>query len=220
MRTPEQVQTEVLAIQPAGFAWPEGDPDTYSAARWLGLANELSLAEASMESLLPQIDPRTAPDLLADYQRVLGPDPCRRDQLALTTEQQALLAFQRWTGAGGNYAGWFAAAGAAIGEAIGVIEYAPTVCGGTVCGQLSALVPVPANCDYTVVLPAREVTLPVCGSTVCGDTLGTFTPDLMACVFTTWGPLGRTAYFTYGTPLLLEYSDALMLGANTPLLLH
>ena len=220
MRTPEQVQIELLAILPTGFAWPEGDPDTYSAARWKGLANELSLAEGSMESLLPQIDPRTAPDLLADYQRVLGPDPCRRDQLALTTEQQGLLAFQRWTGAGGNYAGWFVAAAALIGETISIVEYAPTVCGGTVCGPTSALVPVPTNCDYTVVLPAREVTLPVCGSAVCGDTLGSFTPDLMACVFDTWGPLGRTAYFTYGVPLLLEYSDPLLLGSGNPLLLH
>lgn len=218
MRTPQQVQAEILALFHSGWAWPEGDPDTYTAARKLGLANELSLVESSMESMLPQIDPRTAPNLLSDYQRVLGPDPCKRDQLALTFTDQAALAFQRWTGTGGCYAGWFVAAAAAIGETIRVIEFAPSVCGATVCGEI--LCPPPENCNYLVVLPAARVTQAVCGAAQCGDLIGAFTPDLMECVFRTWGPLGRIAAFTYGTPLLLTYNNPLLLGAGDPLLLH
>jgi uncharacterized protein YmfQ (DUF2313 family) len=195
MRTPAQVQRELLGVMPDGFAWPEGDVDTYTAAGKIGLANELALVEASMEAMLPQVDPRSAPDLLADYQRVLGPDPCKRDQLSLSFSDQAALAFQRWTGAGGSYAGWFEQAAAAIGETVTITEYAPSQCGGSVCGDM--LVPVPQNCTYLVGLKTTRVTQAVCGAAQCGELIGAFTPSLMECVFKTFGPLDKWPFFSY-----------------------
>lgn len=195
MRTPRAVQAEMLAIAPEGFAWPEGDADSFTAAKWLALANEISLVEGRCEAMLPQIDPRTAPDLLSDYQRVLGPDPCGRDQLALSFADQAALAWQRWTGAPGAYPGWFIAAAAAIGVTMTITEYPQSMCGASVCGD--SLVPSPQQCSFLVGLPATRVTQAVCGAAQCGDLIGAFTPNLMECVVRAFAPLHTQPYFAY-----------------------
>lgn len=219
MRTPQQVQAEILGNIPTGFAWPDGDPDTYSAARWMGLADALSQVEGSMEAMLPETDPRSAVALLPDYQRVLGPDPCMVDQSSLTTAQQQQLAFQRWTGAGGNYAGWFIAAAAAIGQGITVTEYGPCECGSAACGD--ELVPVPVNCSVIVTLPSLGAWDAECGNAECGDPLGSFTTSQVECFFKTWGPLGIDVFFSYvGYPLLLGTGNSLLLSADQPLLLR
>lgn len=195
MRTPQGVQAEILAVIPSGFAWAEGDADTYEAASFMGLATEASRVESSMEAMLPQIDPRSAPNLLGDFQRVLGPDPCGRDLLALSFSDQASLAWQRWTGAPGAYAGWFIAAALAIGVDMTITEYPTSMCGASVCGD--ALVPPPQHQSFLVGLPATRVTQAVCGPAQCGDLIGAFTPNLMECVVRAYAPLQTQPYFSY-----------------------
>lgn len=195
-RTPAQVQTEILALQPDGWAFPN-DPDTYHAATLLALATEISSIEASMESFQTDLDPGTAQQLLPDYLRVLGPDPYGRDVSALSESQQQIIAHQRWVDAPIICPGFFIAMAAALGDTITIEEFELPVCGDgvTVCGDV--LTPWGIQVTPLITLPATDVFDPVCGDTVCGDALGSFTPSLVAGVIEDRVPLWVHPVFSY-----------------------
>lgn len=195
-RTPDQVMTALAAERPNGWAMP-AVADSYNAAFDRGVAEEVALLEASAEAMLPEIDPREAFNLLRDYERALGPDPCGRDLLALTDEQRRGLAFQRWTGAPTVCAGYFVAAAAALGITITVTEYPLTACGATVCDPDLALTPSPKHTEFKITLPATNAWDAICGVSVCGESLGGFTDNLMECVISRETPLFARAHFDY-----------------------
>lgn len=195
-RSADQVHAEVLAILPDGWALADHDPDSYVGGHFRGLSNELSLVEASGEAMLPQVDPGAATDLLPDYEGVLGPDPCGRDQLSLATADRQSLAWQRWTQGGDICAGWFEAQAAQLGVAMTITEYTVSMCGLSVCG-VASLVNGGAEFGFLVSLPATRVKLAISGSAQCGDLLGSFTSNLMQCVVQTFAPLHTKPAFTY-----------------------
>ena len=193
-RSPADVLSEILTDLPQGWALDHRE-DGFVAAWMQPLASEISLVEASIEELLNEVDPRAATYLLPDYQRVLGPDPCGRDQLALSFPDQAALVYQRWTGGGEMCAGYFIAQGAAIGVTVTITEYQQALCGRMQCGQ--ELVPEAQNFAFSVGLPATRVWYPICGQLQCGETLGGFTPNLMSCVIAAEAPLHTLPVFNY-----------------------
>jgi len=194
-RTPDQAQGEMLALLPDGWA-ASADPDTFWGALFRPMAVEWSAIEQSMESYRREIDPRTASNLLPDFERVLGPDPCGRDQLALTDTDRRLLAFQRWTAGGRNICpGYFIDAAAAIGVTMTIEEFPLLMCGQAQCGQ--SIVTSPNHMTFLVGLPATRTTQAICGQAVCGELLGSFTPNLMECVVRTEAPLFTVPYFAY-----------------------
>lgn len=83
-------------------------------------------AEASAERLMDEIDPRTAVDLLPDFERCLGPDPCGRDLAATTIEQRQKLAHQRWTAFGGQSIPYLSGVAAKLGVTISIEEFWPS----------------------------------------------------------------------------------------------
>jgi len=193
-RTPIQIQAEMLALQPMGWALPS-DPDTYWGARLLAVANEWSLIEAQMESFEQELDPGTAVNLLADYQRVLGPDPYGWDTLPLSSAQQAQLLHNRWVDAPIVCAGYFIAVAASIGVTITIEEFPLPVCGEAVCGD--TLLPWPQHLVFLVTLPTDDSWDAICGDTVCGDTLGGFAANVLQPFITAKAPLWTRAVFNY-----------------------
>jgi uncharacterized protein YmfQ (DUF2313 family) len=194
-RTADQVQAELLELLPDGFAWPNGDPNTYVAARLRAVANEWSLIEQSMENFQGELDPGLAQYLLPDYLRVLGPDPYGRDELTLSSAQVSLLAHQRWVDAPIICAGYFVQSAADLGITITITEFPLPVCGDAVCGDV--LMPWLQQCEFLVTLPTDNVWDAYCGDTVCGDTLGGFTPSEIENFITDKAPLFSRAVFNY-----------------------
>lgn len=156
MRTPAQIVDEALSLRPPGWVWP--GPGSAFAGLFAGLAAGCAQFEADLEQMLQEIDPRTAVWLLADFERVLGPDPCGRDQGALTPAQRQALAYQRLTAAGGQSIGFFEALAAAAGYAIQIIEPQLTVYGKAVYGT-DVYAPPPEQYRWIVVLPNHETGL-------------------------------------------------------------
>ena len=68
--------------------------------------------------MLFEVDPRTAVKFLADFERVLGPDPLGRDQVRLDLGRRQALAAQRWAFTGGCSPGFYIALAALVGAAI------------------------------------------------------------------------------------------------------
>lgn len=195
-RTADQVADALRQERPGGWAMP-ADPDSFTAAHDRATAEEVARIEASAEAMLPEIDPRLAFNLLRDYERALGPDPCGRDLLALTDEQRRGLVYQRWTGAPTVCAGYFVAAAAALGITITVTEFPLTACGATVCDPGLALTPSPKHTEFKITLPATNAWDAICGEATCGDALGGFTGNLMECVISRETPLYARAHFNY-----------------------
>lgn len=193
-RPPRAIQDEALTLLPGGFVLPK-EPDAYFAARFWPLALELSLIEAAMAEMLAEVDPRVAVNLLAAYERVLGPDPCGRDQLALTDADRQLLAYQRWTSGGNICPGYFVAAAAALNVTLTITEFPLAECGGSVCGD--ELVPFAQHCAFLVSLPTSRTWDAICGEAECGDSLGGFTPNLMECVVREGAPLFTQPVINY-----------------------
>jgi uncharacterized protein YmfQ (DUF2313 family) len=79
------------ALLPRGPAWPRED-DTGLTALLHGLAEEFARVDRRAADLLTEADPRTASELLADWERVVGlPDPCRGTPATLEERRAAVV---------------------------------------------------------------------------------------------------------------------------------
>ena len=123
-RTVDAVLDGVMAQLPLGFAW-NGDASSRLGLFFRAFADAVANFEAQAAAQLEEVDPRGAVQLLADYERVLGPDPYGRDQAVLSQAQQQALVFQRWTARGGQTVAYFIALAAALGQTITIAAYAP-----------------------------------------------------------------------------------------------
>ena len=197
-RTPAQVQLGLLRLVPSGFPF-EGagalNPDGYVAARLLAPAAELALVEESIEAMLPQVDMRLAFNLLPDYQRVLGPDPCGRDLQALPFAEQAGIAYAAWTAGGNLCAGYYETIALGVGTTVTVTECVCTECGIATCDTEM----IPANENFVVQfgLQTDLLTDCECGVSTCDDSLGLVNANPAQCPITHSLPMHIIPVFNY-----------------------
>ena len=100
-----------------------------------GFAVPIATAEAEAEALMDETDPRSSVKLLPDFERVLGPDPCGRDQGDITIRQRQQIAHQRWTAVGGQSLPYLISVAARLGVAIEIEEFWPSRAGSLRAGQ-------------------------------------------------------------------------------------
>ena len=195
-RTAPEILATLLALLPRGWAWTPA-PDTVLAQLLLALADELARFETSAEAQLPQVDPRFALDLLADYERVLGPDPCGRDlvEAAGGLDDRRRAAHQRWIASGFQTPAYFVALAAALGVPATVTEADVSVLGVIECGM--ELTPADERFVWLVTLPETRVIEPELGVLECGGFLGELVPSLVECVIRRLAPAHTTPVFSY-----------------------
>lgn len=121
-RTLEAVKAEQSALWPIGWIWPRDEDDSLIAVLREPLARGIAEAEATMEALVAELDPRLATVLLSDFERVLGPDPCGRDISTLPIAERRSIAHMRWTARGGQSRAYYEQLAAARGVKIKIIE--------------------------------------------------------------------------------------------------
>ncbi|OUI98334.1 putative phage tail protein [Acetobacter cibinongensis] len=121
IRTPQKIRDEWLHdLMPPGAI--ERSEDGNLAKLLLGFAGPFSTLEGDIDGLALEISPGTATGLLADYEAVLGPDPCGRDKGGLSVAQRQALALQRWVAASGVTPDFFKNMAAAAGFTITIEE--------------------------------------------------------------------------------------------------
>lgn len=159
-RTAEQIRTEWLQdFIPPGAPWNRS-VDGNLAKLLLPFCVTLAQIEADIEALALEISPQNSTKLLADYEAILGPDPCGGDQGVLTIEQRQRLAFRRWIASGGQSLAYYKQMANAAGYSIIITEIEPSVCSGddVVCGE--AVCSTPADLAVLVItLPNRNTGL-------------------------------------------------------------
>lgn len=118
-------RAQLQALLPTGPAWPREEAAVLT--RLLdGWAQEFARVEARVEQLLAEYDPRTAYELLPEWEVALGlPDPCTASATTIAARQLACwrkLAFQA-----GQTPAFYIALAASIGFEITIHEFDPDV---------------------------------------------------------------------------------------------
>jgi uncharacterized protein YmfQ (DUF2313 family) len=124
----------LLALSPPGAAFPRA-ADSVWGRTLRPLAAEHARLEEEAEALLREVDPGAAPRLLADYERVLGEDPCLGPAATLPLDMRYRVARQRWTQAGGATPQFFVDLAAALGVSVGIVESEPFEAGVSEAGD-------------------------------------------------------------------------------------
>lgn len=127
MLTEAQALEGALAKLPPGWAWVR-DPDSNWGRTFTPQAQEQVRFELQAEAMLAEATPSTSTQLLPDYERVLGPDPCLA-ALPATLQERRASVHLRWTRTGGAARKDYIALAAALGYAITTDEFQPSRAG-------------------------------------------------------------------------------------------
>ncbi|KPV06252.1 hypothetical protein APR50_17085 [Variovorax paradoxus] len=184
------------ALLPPGLALTR-DPSARLTRLLEAIAAQMTAAQGRLEALLVEWDPRRATTMLPDWERFLGlPDDCMAD-VALTSNERRVVAFQRLTELGGQSAAYFIDLAARFGEQnVQVFDgYRPMNCNGD-CNQA---VYSEADCFVWYVMfdhPAANKRRMTCNDD-CSDALQMYTPSLAECPISERKPAHTTVLFAY-----------------------
>jgi uncharacterized protein YmfQ (DUF2313 family) len=194
-RSADAVLAELASCLPRGFLWPDPGEPSLLAAVLRPLAEEIALAEEIFEQLLAEADPRLATVLLEDYERVLGPDPCRGDPAGLPLSERRALAHARWTGRGGQSIPYLIDFAAARGAVITIEENLLTRVGDAMAGD--ELISHPEEFCWTVRLALANERLAIAGEFEPDDLLYDFDLSDIECDLRRIAPAHTIPVFIY-----------------------
>lgn len=156
-----------LLLPPASI-----DPGGAAIGAEIGAEGDaLDAALGRAVAILVEADPRSALELLPDWERVAGlPDPCGAGINTTLQERRAVLV-EKLTAQGGSSIAYFTALAAAMGYAVEIEEYRPFIAGLSRCGdRLNGGHSV--RYYWRVKVPGARVTLFRTGASQAGDRLG------------------------------------------------
>lgn len=131
--TQEQYLQQLMALQPTGAALP-AEADSTWGQLLAAMAKGLADVDARADDLVAESDPRSALEMLPDWERVTGlPDDCSLDADTLQERRAAVVAKLRSTG--GQSVAYFQALAESLGYEVVITEYRPFVCGISHCGE-------------------------------------------------------------------------------------
>lgn len=193
--TAEQYRAELEALSPPGSALPQ-DQDSSWAALLQALADEMGRVDSRVDDLVDEADPRSALEMIPDYERVCGlPDGCTGDATTLQERRNRVVA--TLTAVGGQSRAYFQGLSEALGYSVTIEEYRPFICGSSRCGD--TLGGAPQHRHYwRVRVHGPRVTLFRCGASRCGDRLGSIAlAEDLECLLTRLAPAHTELIFAY-----------------------
>lgn len=138
IETPRPVEAyaqQLRQLLPRGSAWAAPAGGNFDGLL-LGLAAEFARIDSRSLDLVDEADPRTALELLPDWERVAGlPDACTGIPDSIFERQRAL--HQKIAGVGGQNAAAFVALALLLGYVIEIEEHAAFVAGMPVGGPVN-----------------------------------------------------------------------------------
>jgi uncharacterized protein YmfQ (DUF2313 family) len=176
-------------LTPKGPAWTENR----IRAIW---AEEYARLDTRIWALIEEVDPRTASELLSDWERVLGlPDECMAS-IPLSINERRLIAWQRLTELGGQSRAYFIDLAARFGEpGVTISEFRQMTCNDDCNDALYSLADA-FTWRVNFPHPAENVRLMNCNDD-CNDALQMFTPALAECPITERKPAHTSVIFSY-----------------------
>ena len=122
-RSAEAYREHLLALLPAGDIWTR-DPDSVLGRLMTALAGELARVDARLEDLADEADPRTAWEMLGDWEKTCGlPGECWEAAETMALRRLAVLA--RLTFQGSQSRAFYIDLAASLGHEITIEEFSP-----------------------------------------------------------------------------------------------
>jgi len=188
-RAPDDCLDELLSLLPPGDALPR-DPASNVGLLFAPLAAEVAGFEATRQRLLIQTSPINAVELLEDFERVLGPDPCKADVQLQSLDQRQRYADYRWNAHWDATPAALVLAAAAVGVSVTVDTFDPDMCGAGECG-LGECGPETEAYGWVVHAPTYALIDGECGASECGDWINEAAVPALDCILGQWVPLHR-----------------------------
>lgn len=196
---------EGRALVPQGEAWPR-DPRSNLDRTLGGLAAWRGRVEVRADELLAEADPRTATELLPEWEEAVGlPDECLPAPETLADRRG--LVVSRLVGAGGGTRAFFVDLANALGYAVTISEGTSAPfragqgrAGESLGGELDWFV-------WTVEAPLTLVRRATAGVLRAGEPLATWGNELLECVLRRASPAHTLVRFVYGATCWLELYD-------------
>jgi uncharacterized protein YmfQ (DUF2313 family) len=193
-RLASTILQSIIAKLPTGFAL--GYRDGVLDAVLSSAADRIAEIETNAEALMRETDPRNANALLADFERVLGPDHCGRDLDLQSVEARQRLAHQRWTATGGQSNPYMISIAEKLGVSVSIEEFWPSRA-----GVLRAGTPLrPEGCQFVwrVNIPGLVTVIKFrAGASRAGNRLGVFTLSSIECELRRIKPAHTEVVFNY-----------------------
>lgn len=193
-------------LLPTGAAWEiEAGDVRYRAL--LAIAEELARIDARGEQLIEEADPRTALELLGEWERAVGlPDDVVRE-IPLTITERRIAILQKLTASGGQSRQYFIDLASASGFNVTITEYGASVsrCGVARCGLAStyeetAIFFWQVNVDLSSPALAGGLQPSVwaqCGVARCGTRIRSWNGPILEAIIRRYAPAHTTVLFTY-----------------------
>lgn len=186
---------QLLALLPPGAALPREPGSRLERLLW-PTAEEFARLDARAEALIREADTREADEMLADFERVLGEDPCLGPASRLPVPIRRALAHQRWTGRGGATPAYFIGLAAALGVVITITESAPFECGVSACDD--ELIREDGRFEWLVTISGAPILLDFeVGVADVSTPLGDIIRSPVECLVRRAAPAHTTVYFSY-----------------------
>lgn len=192
--TSEQYQAQLLDLLPPGAIWPR-DLDTDLADLLLAKADELARVDGRADQLIEEADPRTASELLSDWERVAGlPDQCM--DLASTPEERRQRLHQKLVWQGGQSVAFFIELLEALGyPGCSITEFRPfranSKCNASL-NQGGWRYAWRINVPGSVTIRTMTVTSP------CNSPIRRWGDSSLACILARYRPAHTVLYISYG----------------------
>lgn len=193
--TQEAYLRQLQQLLPHGAAWSR-DQDAVLTRLLTAMAQELALVDGRAASLLDEADPRTAFELLPEWEILAGlPDTCTAADETLQERREALV--RKLTSTGGQSRAWFILFAEMLGFAITIDEWRPFITGSSRCGD-----PLNGGADcrfyWRVTVPAARVVYFRTGASHCGDLLGKIDrAEALECMIRRLKPAHTEVVFNY-----------------------
>lgn len=193
-RTTQDYLAALQGLLPQGHAWPR-DPEALLSRLLLAWAEELARVDGRGDDLLDEADPRTAFEMLVDWERVCGlPSACLGPLSTLQERRQAVAA--KLANQGGQSPAFFVGLAGALGYTVGLSEFLPLRVGFRAGARCYAL-------DWAFVWRVNSqgtsVTLFRAGQSCAGERVRSFGNLKLECAIRAAAPEHTIVHFAYGS---------------------
>jgi uncharacterized protein YmfQ (DUF2313 family) len=194
--TPDDFTAGAQRSLPRGAAWPR-DPDALLTSLTAALAaRHADVHRRAVQLLAVEADPRSTVEMLPDWEHAYGlPDPCTPLNATLQQRRAALVA--KIVSIGGQSRAYFIQVAAALGYAITIEEFKPSIVGVTHCGDL--LRDKGWRFLWRVHAPAVKSWRAKAGASTAGEFLGAHGTGPLECVLNRLKPAHTVLEFAYGS---------------------
>lgn len=192
MRADAALYTRHLqALLPTGPAWPR-DPEAVLSKVLAAEAEGLARIHNRLLDLIEEADPRTALELLGDWERVCGlPDPCAGQADTIAERRARVVA--RLTATGGQSPAYFIAVVKAMGFEISITEHRARFhgrrCHGAAYGDEDM------QFVWEVKMPPETVFRRAHGQGFHGEAFASWGAEALICMLTRLKPAHTTLWF-------------------------